>query len=234
METRAAAAVQWNLEGMIGSALRSRIRRPSLPARRRVESPEGSSPGTAQGDPLDEPAIRPLIDAARKGDGEAFGALFSHFEPDVARLCTRLLRSPDEAKDAAHETFLRARQGFHQYDAERPFRPWLLGIAAHHSLDRLRRHQTERELFAAEVDPDAGIDPGPSPLQGELDAELRRRMLAAIDTLPDRYRAPLVLRYYSEFDYETIGELLEISRGQVGSLLYRARVLLRTQLSESI
>jgi RNA polymerase sigma-70 factor (ECF subfamily) len=182
---------------------------------------------------LDDPAIRSLVDAAHKGDDEAFGRLFGHYETDVARLCGRLLQSSDEARDAAHETFLRARQGFHQYDAQRPFRPWLLGIAAHHALDRLRRRQTEQTLFEARADAEVqGADPAPSPLQGELDAELRRRVLGAIDTLPDRYRAPLVLRYYSELDYDTIAELLDVSRGQVGSLLYRARVLLRTQLAE--
>jgi RNA polymerase sigma-70 factor (ECF subfamily) len=182
---------------------------------------------------LDEPAIRSLVDAAHKGDEEAFGALFGRFEPDVARLCGRLLQSADEARDAAHETFLRARQGFEQYDPQRPFRPWLLAIASHHALDRLRRRQTERDLFQPHADDDTqGTDPAPSPLQGELDAELRRRVLRAIDTLPDRYRAPLLLRYYSELDYEAIAELLDVSRGQVGSLLYRARVLLRTQLAE--
>ena len=97
--------------------------------------------------------------------------------------------------------------------------------------DRLRRRRTERDLFQPQQDDDIeGADPAPSPLQGELDAERRRRVLDAIDTLPDRYRAPLVLRYYSELDYDAIAELLEVSRGQVGSLLYRARILLRGQL----
>ena len=183
---------------------------------------------------MDEGTIRELIDAAQKGDGDAFGTLFAHFEPDVARVCRRLLQSADEARDAAHETFLRARQGLHQYDPSRPFRPWLMAVASHHALDRLRRRRTERDLFQPHAEDDrASADPAPSPLQGEIDAERRRRVLAAIDTLPDRYRAPLVLRYYSELDYEAIGEVLEVSRGQVGSLLHRARVLLRRQLEEA-
>lgn len=180
---------------------------------------------------MDDGATRALVDRARRGDGEAFGQLFRSFEQDVARLCTRLLGSSDEAQDAAHETFLRARTAFDQYEAERPFRPWLLAIASHHAIDRLRRRSTERRLFTPdEADLETLAAPGPSPLQRELDEAARREMLAAIRELPDRYRAPLVLRYYADLDYETIAETLGVSRNQVGTLLLRGRRRLREQL----
>lgn len=182
---------------------------------------------------MDEVAIRSWIDRARAGDADAFAALFRCFRPDVERLCARLLGSADEAEDAASEAFLRSHGALDGYDSARPFRPWLLGIAAHHCVDRLRRRSTERRLFdVGELDPERFAAAGPSPLQQRLDADARRVVLAAIGALPDRYRVPLALRYYAELDYDAIGELLEVSRNQVATLLFRAKGRLRDALSE--
>jgi len=183
---------------------------------------------------LNESAIRATALRARSGDGEAFGALFRTFERDVIRLCTHLLGSADEAEDATSEAFLRARRSLDGYDASQPFRRWLLSIAAHHAIDRLRRHATEKRLFhPTEPDVEATPAPGMSPLHGELNAERGRQVRTAVDALPDRYRAPLVLRYYADLDYESIAAQLDISRGQVATLLYRGRQRLRGLLQDA-
>lgn len=182
---------------------------------------------------MDEATTRVLVERSRKGDGDAFGELYRAFESDVARLCLRLLGSPEDAEDAAHETFLRARNGLDRYALGRPFRPWLLGIASHLAIDRLRRRRTERRLFAPEAQsPEEIAAGGPSPLQREIDEAQRRRLLAAIDALPDHYRAPVVLRYYAELEIAEIAGLLEVSRNQVATLLFRARRRLREALGD--
>jgi RNA polymerase sigma-70 factor (ECF subfamily) len=181
---------------------------------------------------LDEASIRRRVEQAKQGDEASFGALFEAFRGDVLRLCERLLGSRADAEDAAHEAFLRARSGLAGYDPDRRFRPWLLAIASHHALDRIRRRVTERRLFeCAEPSPDELASPAPSPLQGELDASLRRRVRGAIDALPDRYRAPLVLRYYADLDHDAIAELLGVAKGQVATLLFRGRRRLRELLA---
>jgi RNA polymerase sigma-70 factor (ECF subfamily) len=170
---------------------------------------------------------------ARSGDDEAFGALFRSLEKDVIRLCIHLLGSADEAEDAASEAFLRARRALDGYDAAQPFRSWLLSIAAHHAIDRLRRRATEKRLFdSAELDAEATPSPGPSPLRLELNAERSRQLRAAVDALPDRYRAPLVLRYFADLDYASIADQLDVSRGQVATLLFRGRQRLRALLQD--
>jgi RNA polymerase sigma-70 factor (ECF subfamily) len=175
---------------------------------------------------LSEDPARPLLQRARDGDADAFGELFRRFEPEVSRLCRRLLGAG--AEDAAAEVFLRARAALQGYDLDRPFRRWLLAIASHHCIDQLRRRRTEARLFAAsELEPDALADPGPSPLRHLARAEERSAVVAAIDALPDTYRLPLVLRYFNELDYDGIGEILGVTRGQVGTLLFRAKRRLR-------
>jgi RNA polymerase sigma-70 factor (ECF subfamily) len=170
---------------------------------------------------------------ARTGDREAYGLLVRHHEPDVLGLCRRMLGSIPESEDAAQESFARAYSALASYDPARPFQRWLLAIAAHCAIDALRRRRREARLFDGEaIDADASADSGPSPLQHGLASEQRRQLLAVIETQPDLYRAPLVLRYYADLDYGEIAELLGVSRNQVATLLFRARRRLREALSE--
>jgi RNA polymerase sigma-70 factor (ECF subfamily) len=180
---------------------------------------------------VSEAAVRAHVERARAGDPEAFGALFQAFREDVERLCRRLLGSWDEARDATSESFLRARGGLEGYDPRQPFRRWLLAIAAHHCVDRLRRRGVEGRLFEpADLDAAQLAEPGPSALARVLRAETRDRIRAAVGALPDRYRAVVVLRFFAEFDYATIGEILGVERSHVGTLLLRARYRLRQEL----
>ncbi len=179
-----------------------------------------------------EAGIGEALERARSGDPAALGELFRALEPDLAKLCTRLLGSKEEARDAAQEVFLRVRQSLDAYDPSRALRPWILAIAARHCIDRLRRRSLEKRLFdATPLDAEELAVPGPSPLQGLVREEARRELLAAIDGLDARHRAPLVLRYYAEFDYAEIGEVLGVSANQVATLLFRAKRRLRERMS---
>jgi RNA polymerase sigma-70 factor (ECF subfamily) len=179
---------------------------------------------------VDESAIRARIAPACSGDANAQGELFETYRADVTRLCQRLLGSREDAEDAVHESFLRMQRGVASYDPERPFRRWLLALAAHCAIDRLRKRRREARLFDADADPEERASDD-TPLAGELREELRRRVLAAIETLPDRYRAPIVLRYYADLDYASIAAILGTDANQVATLLLRGRRRLRDALA---
>jgi len=180
---------------------------------------------------VSEDAGRAGIERARAGDREALGEIFRAYRLDVRRLCRRLLGDEVAAEDAVGEAFLRAQERLASYDESRPFRSWLLGIAAHHCIDLLRRRSAEKRIFEDRgVDPAEFADRGPSPLRAIMRAEERAAVLTAIDALPPKYRLPLVLRHFAELDYEAIGELLGVSRNQVGTLLFRAKRRLRADL----
>ncbi len=177
--------------------------------------------------------IQSLIDRALAGNATALAELFERFESDVGRVCRRMLGGRGAAEDAGHEVFLKLRGGLESYDRRRPFRPWLLGIAANHCVDQLRRQTTEARLFEArELDPADLADPGPSPLSQVSQNRERDAIGAAIDALPHSYRLPLVLRYFSDLDYDAIAETLGVTRNQVGTLLFRAKRQLRQRLAE--
>jgi RNA polymerase sigma-70 factor (ECF subfamily) len=168
-----------------------------------------------------------------RGERPAFASRHASHADAVSRLCRRLLGSAPAAEDAAQEIFLRARRGYTGYDPRQPFRAWLLGIARNHCIDVLRRRGLEGRIFsAADLDPGDLRGDSPSPLTLALAAEQRENLLESIEALPDRYRVPLVLRYFEELDYKAIAEALDLTHENVGVLLYRARRRLREALAE--
>lgn len=151
----------------------------------------------------------------------------------VLALCRYLLRSFDEAEDATQEVFIRADQKRSSYDPSKPYVNWLLKIATNHCLDRLRRRGTEGRLF--ETSDLCQVDPSTvskDALAGLVRAENGERVRLAIQSLPDKYRIPLVLAYFNEISYDEIGRALKLKRNTVATLIYRARQRLRERLTE--
>ena len=107
----------------------------------------------------------------------------------------------------------------------------MLSVAAHHCIDRLRRRSLEKRLFEPSESEFAEPAGEASSALDELVQSRRQSALrAALDRLPDRHRAPLVLRYFAELDYDAIGEELDLTRSQVASVLFRAKQHLRDLL----
>ncbi len=177
---------------------------------------------------MDEQATRAIIERARAGDGEAFAALFREYDRDVRRVCRRMLGDSQSTEDAVSEVFLRSHRALEGFKSDRPFRPWLIAIAGHYCIDQLRRRTSEARVFSESEPQESDLEaPEPSPLGRLVAAEQRQALGRAIESLPLRYRLPLLLRYFDDMDYETIAKSIGVTRSQVGTLLFRAKRLLR-------
>jgi RNA polymerase sigma-70 factor (ECF subfamily) len=169
------------------------------------------------------------IHRAKQGDDDAFAMLVEAYHVPVYNLCYRMLGNPSEAEDAAQETFLRAYKGLNRYDPDRRFATWLLSIASHHCIDRLRRrrfpiHSLDELLPWQQKADDA---PGPeTALTVKEDQETIRMML---DQLGEKERVMLILRYWYDLSYEEIAQSLSSSVSAVKSRLHRARRQLAEQ-----
>ena len=192
----------------------------------------------ASREPADSPAraaAAPLRAVTATGptsplDHEGIAA---HYRSDVLRLCRRMLGHAHDAEEARSETFLRAQQAAASWDG-RPLRAWLLGIASHHCVDRLRRRALEGRLFEAnDFDPGDLPAQAPSPLTLLLARERSGQLEAALAVLPDKYRAPLVLRFLADQSYGEIAEALGVTEAQVAVLVFRAKSRLREALTAS-
>jgi RNA polymerase sigma-70 factor (ECF subfamily) len=175
-----------------------------------------------------------IIDRARSGDPDAFATLFEAYAEDVIRVCRRMLGDAEAAADARSDVFLKVRRALAGYDPERPFRAWLLSITSHHCIDHLRRRATERRIFAElELEPSDLEGPGETPLSRLLARENRDQLDHGLAALPLEYRLPLLMRYYADASYDEIAESLGTSRSRVGSLIFRAKKLLRRSMTRA-
>jgi RNA polymerase sigma-70 factor (ECF subfamily) len=160
---------------------------------------------------------------ARAGDEDAFALLVQAYQVPVYNLCYRMLGEAMEAEDAAQETFLRAHRALHRYDPTRRFVTWLLSIASHHCIDRLRRRRLRTISLDTLLPSQEKPDPDPGPESSLVAREQEALMREVLQELGDKDRAAVVLRYWYEMSYEEIGHTLSLTVSAVKSRLHRAR-----------
>jgi len=164
---------------------------------------------------------------AQQGNDEAFTKLVEEHQTHVYNLCYRMLGEPEAAEDAAQESFLRAYQNLHRYDQSRSFATWLLSIAAHYCIDRLRRRKLS--MFSLDEENDDGVtfeiaDPAsPNPEAESVKREERDRLHILLKDLDATDRAAIILRYWNDYSEIEIAESLNLTVSAVKSRLHRAR-----------
>jgi RNA polymerase sigma-70 factor, ECF subfamily len=175
--------------------------------------------------------------AAARGDRLAFGRLVDLHKRTVYGLCLRLLRDPEESRDAAQETFVRAYAAISTYDAAQPFAPWILRIARNHCLDQLRRRAPQGQLVpldrpATDDAPATELaDERTPPADTQLEqAQDRGALEAAVSALPENYREVIHLFHVEHLSYREIATTLDVPIGTVMTWLHRARGKLRVAL----
>lgn len=163
---------------------------------------------------------------AQQGSDEAFTRLVEGYQTHVYNLCYRMLGDQQSAEDAAQETFLRAYQNLHRYDQKRPFATWLLSIAAHYCIDRMRRGKFLMSSLEESED-QAGFElpdvEAPNPESEVVRLEQRERMQTVLLKLDSVDRAAVVLRYWHDSSEAEIAETLNLTVSAVKSRLHRAR-----------
>jgi RNA polymerase sigma-70 factor (ECF subfamily) len=170
------------------------------------------------------------VQAALRGDQQAFGDLVSRYQSAVYNMAYRMLGDPTEAEDATQEVFVRAWNQLHTFQLDRRFSTWLLSIASHHCIDVLRRRRPTAPLddVALYVESD---DPAPEDIA--LQGEQRDIVQRLLNTLPEKYRSVTVLRYYNDLSYDEIARLTGLTESAVKTQLHRARRMLAEELMKS-
>jgi len=164
------------------------------------------------------------LEQARRGDQAAFSRLVEAYQRPVYNLCYRMLGNAPEAEDAAQETFVRMYTKLHTYQPDRKLSSWVLSIASHYCIDRLRRRRGQ--WLSLDEEPVAATLPsqnrGPDELA--MRAESRDEVQRLVDMLPAAYRVPLILRYWHDLSYAEIAEVMGLTVQAVKSRLHRARL----------
>jgi RNA polymerase sigma-70 factor, ECF subfamily len=189
----------------------------------------------------------PMRDTVPVPAGADVGAQLDHYRRELTAYCYRMLGSPFEAEDAVQETMIRAWRGIDRFEGRAALRSWLYRIATNVSLDMLNGRERRarpmdlgpaREPVAANLNtlPEATwIQPVPDTLVAE-DADpadvavgretVRLAFVAALQHLPPRQRAVLILCEVLRWQATEVAELLDTSVPSVNSALQRARATL--------
>jgi len=174
-----------------------------------------------------------VIQRAQGHDADALGEIYRLYARRVFGLCRYMLDSRESAEDATGEVFLKLQRSIESYDGSIPFHRWMLRVATNQCIDALRSRKRGRQVIVegeTEVAVMEAVSSEPSPLGAVLSAEERTGVRDAIGRLPENYRVPLVLRYYSELSYDEIAQQLGLKRDYVAALLFRAKQELRRKL----
>jgi RNA polymerase sigma-70 factor (ECF subfamily) len=146
-----------------------------------------------------------------------------HYAP-LYRYAYRLTGSGSAADDLTQETFCKAQTNFEQLRDPTRAKPWLFRILRNTYLQS-RREEQQHRLVSLD-----GVTEVPSPVEEPLPELDPAQLQAALDELPEVFRTPIVLYYFSEFSYRDIAEQMDLPLGTVMSRLARAKAHLRGRL----
>ena len=167
----------------------------------------------------------------RPADTSAFEGFWLPHWPRVWRLVARLAGSIDLADDLTQEVNLRAFQGFGTFRRGSSAYTWLYRIAVNVVL----RHRERLSPDTVPWDSAAQVsDPGLSPQDALLQAQIRPIVWAALNRLPEEQRTTVILSVYEELKYREIADVLEIPLGTVKSRLHIGMARLREELKDAL
>ena len=165
-----------------------------------------------------------LMRRCREGDFGALAELVDRWDGRVARVLARLVASPSEVEDLRQEVFLKVFRARNRYRARGAFSTWLYRIVLNVARDAARRRRPEP---LGDHEPRATDEPAE---QLAEQREVRRQVAAALETLPEMLREPLVLKHYSELTFAQIAEVTGLPASTVKSRVGAALVRLRRAL----
>jgi len=171
-----------------------------------------------------------LIERFKKGDPSAFEAILLRYQDRIYNLCRYMLRDPRDAQDAAQEVFLKTYRVLEGFRPDASLYTWLYRIAVNTCLDHKRK--SRREAFRNEPLTEDLPSDAPFPEQLYESAEIQRSIQLALQKLPEKLRAAIVLREIEALSYEEIAQVLRTPVGTVKSRISRAREQLRHLLKK--
>lgn len=205
-----------------------------------VEPSGNDFPGDVPVEKMDDHS---LLAATLTGDEAAFRELVRRYQNQITNYVYRMLNDYDRAVDLAQETFLRVYTSAERYQATYSFSTYIYRIAHNLAISELRQRKRRRLMQFPMFFSDKESE------EVEIEIEDKRQILAddsmiadqqraavtrAIASLPEKYRAALVLCDIEEKSYEEISEVLDLPVGTVKSRINRARNLLKDKLKDYI
>jgi RNA polymerase sigma-70 factor (ECF subfamily) len=188
--------------------------------------------------PIEKLSDHELIEATKQGDEAAFAEIVNRYRNPITNYLYRFLNDYEEAVDLAQETFVRVYFAIARYHTEYAFSTYIYRIATNLAISEIRKRKRQKLVSLTglfQFDNEDAKDfqpPDEKPLADDnlIENEQAQTIARAIATLPEKYRAPIVLRDVEGKTYDEIGEILQLGLGTTKSRISRARGLLKEKL----
>jgi len=178
----------------------------------------------------------------KAGDEQSFELLLQRYRTPLVNFLFRMVRSREQAEDLAQEVFIRVYRAREEYVPSAKFTTWLFRIATNLALNSIRDNRRQKLEISMDAPLTADAEDGDEKpfevadkrptVEQELVAEARKKMIRhAIEKLPEKQRAAVLLHKYQELDYAEIAKILSCSQSALKSLLFRAYETLRVELA---
>lgn len=162
-----------------------------------------------------------LVSRIREGDKEAFAELYDEYAEYALRVATAITKNSADASDAVQETFIKVYRNINSFDKEKPFKPWFYKILVN-ECNRIIK-QSSRIVLMDEYLHDDSLGYHKDNYRYEEYEEL----YAAIQSLKEINRVPIILKYLIGFMENEIADILDINVNTVKSRLFKGRERLR-------
>jgi RNA polymerase sigma-70 factor (ECF subfamily) len=197
------------------------------------------------------------VQALREGSEAAFRSLVQRYSPTLTRVARTLVRDASVAEEVVQQTWVEMLESTSTFEARSTVKTWLCGICINTARARMRKERRTVPMSAlgteGDASPEAAVDPSrfyppdshwaghwytfpnpwpDTPEDAAQSTQLKARLLAAIDTLPEAQREVVVLRDVEGFSGEEVCNLLGLSATNQRVLLHRARSKLRALLED--
>lgn len=182
-----------------------------------------------------------LVRKAQAGDQRAFATLVDRYQRKAYAVALGLVKDREEAMDVAQEAFVKVYKYLDHFKGDSSFYTWLYRITVNICIDRRRRkggnpaEQVEfDETVAQEAEGEVGVlgtRLGSNPQKAALRAELMEKIEEALEQIPEKHRAILLLREVDGMSYEDLAKTLKIRKGTVMSRLFHARKKMQSLLA---
>lgn len=172
---------------------------------------------------MQETSDNELVEQCLQGNNRAYKILVERYQLPMYRTALSIVRNTELAKDVTQNGFIKSWEKLHSFNPDYKFYSWLYRIIVNEALNKVRNSKNFERISTNSTD-------GKTPFTTIIKKEESKRLIEAIDALPEEFSSVIYLRHFEELSYKTISGILDIDEKKVKSRLYGARMKLRDSI----
>jgi RNA polymerase sigma-70 factor (ECF subfamily) len=171
-----------------------------------------------------------LIVYIREKDKQAFSYILDRYEGKITAYIRRLTNNSPEAEDLVQNVFIKIFENLFDFNEKKKFSSWLYRIAHNLSINWLRKKKAVISIDESEFLQNS-LKTKDDIFQETLSKEKSKEITRAINSLPDKFKEPFILKFIEDKSYQEISDILRKPKNTVGTFILRAKKILRQKLN---